>query len=96
MPLKLEKPVSLIIQAHQALKSLKEEIGTILINPNIATITNSEGVADQIYFYLSSLLCRKGHFKKKSRREFYLLFGGQTALNCGVELYKSGVLENMI
>lgn len=78
----------------QALKALREEgIKTVLINPNIATVQTSEGVADQIYF-----LPVQPHFVErvieKERPDGILLsFGGQTALNCGVELYESGVLE---
>ena len=78
----------------QALKALREEgVETVLINPNIATVQTSEGVADQIYF-----LPVQPHFVEKviqkERPDGILLsFGGQTALNCGVELYKSGVLD---
>jgi len=78
----------------QALKALREEgVYTILINPNIATVQTSEGVADKIYF-----LPVQPHFVtrviEKERPDGILLaFGGQTALNCGVELYKSGVLD---
>ncbi len=78
----------------QALKALREEgIRTVLINPNIATVQTSEGVADQIYF-----LPVQPHFVEKVIQKekpdgILLSFGGQTALNCGVELYKSGILE---
>jgi len=78
----------------QALKALREEgVKTVLINPNIATVQTSEGVADQIYF-----LPVQPHFVeeviKKERPDGILLsFGGQTALNCGVELYRQGILE---
>ena len=78
----------------QALKALREEgVQTVLINPNIATVQTSEGVADQIYF-----LPVQPHFVEKviqkERPDGILLsFGGQTALNCGVELHKSGVLD---
>ena len=78
----------------QALKALREEgIKTVLINPNIATVQTSEGVADQIYF-----LPVQPHFVEKVIQKekpdgILLSFGGQTALNCGVELYKSGILE---
>ena len=78
----------------QALKALREEgVKTVLINPNIATVQTSEGVADQIYF-----LPVQPHFVeeviKKERPDGILLsFGGQTALNCGVELYRMGILE---
>ena len=78
----------------QALKALREEgVKTVLINPNIATVQTSEGVADQIYF-----LPVQPHFVeeviKKERPDGILLsFGGQTALNCGVELYRQGIIE---
>lgn len=78
----------------QALKALREEgVQTVLINPNIATVQTSEGVADQIYF-----LPVQPHFVEKviqkERPDGILLsFGGQTALNCGVELHKSGILD---
>ncbi len=78
----------------QALKAMREEgVKTVLINPNIATVQTSEGVADQIYF-----LPVQPHFVeeviKKERPDGILLsFGGQTALNCGVELYRQGILE---
>ena len=78
----------------QALKALREEgVKTVLINPNIATVQTSEGVAAQIYF-----LPVQPHFVeeviKKERPDGILLsFGGQTALNCGVELYRQGILE---
>ena len=78
----------------QALKALKEEgIETVLINPNIATVQTSEGVADQVYF-LPVQPCFVERVIEKERPDGILLaFGGQTALNCGVELYQSGVLE---
>ena len=78
----------------QALKALKEEgIKTILINPNIATVQTSEGVADQIYFLPVTPFFVEKVIKKERPQGIMLAFGGQTALNCGVELYKSGVLE---
>lgn len=78
----------------QALKALREEgIKTVLINPNIATVQTSEGVADQIYF-LPVQPYFVGRVIEKERPDgIFLAFGGQTALNCGVELYKTGVLE---
>ena len=78
----------------QALKALKEEgIYTILINPNIATVQTSEGVADKIYF-LPVTPYFVGRVIEKERPDGILLsFGGQTALNCGVSLYKNGTLE---
>ena len=78
----------------QALKALKEEgIYTILINPNIATVQTSEGVADQIYFLPVTPFFVEKVIQKERPDGIMLAFGGQTALNCGVELYNSGVLE---
>ena len=78
----------------QALKALREEgIGTVLINPNIATVQTSEGIADQIYFLPVTPLFVEKVIAKERPQGIMLAFGGQTALNCGVELYKSGVLE---
>ena len=78
----------------QALKALREEgVTTILINPNIATVQTSEGVADQIYFLPVQPYFVERVIKKERPDGILLAFGGQTALNCGVELYKSGVLE---
>lgn len=78
----------------QALKALREEgIHTILINPNIATVQTSEGVADQIYFLPVTPFFVERVIEKERPQGILLAFGGQTALNCGVELYKSGVLE---
>ena len=78
----------------QALKALKEEgIETILINPNIATVQTSEGVADQIYFLPVTPYFIERVIEKEHPQGIMLAFGGQTALNCGVELYQSGVLE---
>ena len=78
----------------QALKALREEaIYTILINPNIATVQTSEGVADQIYFLPVTPHFVEKVIEKERPQGILLAFGGQTALNCGVELYKSGVLE---
>ncbi len=78
----------------QALKALKEEgIQTILINPNIATVQTSEGVADKIYFLPVTPYFVEKVIKKESPDGILLAFGGQTALNCGVELFKSGILE---
>lgn len=78
----------------QALKALKEEgITTILINPNIATVQTSEGVADKIYFLPVTPDFVEKVIKKERPDGILLSFGGQTALNCGVELYHSGVLE---
>ena len=78
----------------QALKALKEEgIETVLINPNIATVQTSEGVADHIYFLPVTPYFVERVIEKERPQGILLAFGGQTALNCGVELYKSGVLE---
>ena len=78
----------------QALKALKEEgIETILINPNIATVQTSEQVADKIYFLPVTPYFVEKVILKERPQGILLAFGGQTALNCGVELYKSGVLE---
>ncbi|MCH4147412.1 MAG: carbamoyl-phosphate synthase (glutamine-hydrolyzing) large subunit [Prevotella sp.] len=78
----------------QALKALREEgIYTVLINPNIATVQTSEGVADQIYFLPVQPYFVERVIKKERPDGILLSFGGQTALNCGVELFKSGILE---
>ena len=78
----------------QALKALKEEgIETILINPNIATVQTSEGVADQIYFLPVTPYFVEKVIQKEKPEGLMLAFGGQTALNCGVALYKEGILE---
>ena len=78
----------------QALKALREEgIETVLINPNIATVQTSEGVADQIYFLPVQPYFVERVIEKERPDGILLSFGGQTALNCGVQLYESGVLE---
>ena len=78
----------------QALKALKEEgIYTVLINPNIATVQTSEGVADQIYFLPFTPYFVEKVIEKERPDGVMLAFGGQTALNCGVALYKDGVFE---
>ena len=78
----------------QALKALREEgVKTVLINPNIATVQTSEGVADQIYFLPVQPYFVERVIEKERPDGILLAFGGQTALNCGVELYQSGVLE---
>ncbi len=78
----------------QALKALREEgVETVLINPNIATVQTSDGVADQIYFLPVMPYFVERVIEKERPQGILLSFGGQTALNCGVELYKSGVLE---
>ena len=78
----------------QALKAMKEEgISTVLINPNIATVQTSEGFADKIYFLPVTPYFVERVIEKERPDGILLSFGGQTALNCGVELYDSGVLE---
>ena len=78
----------------QALKALKEEgIYTVLINPNIATVQTSEGVADQIYFLPVTPYFVEKVIEKERPDGVMLAFGGQTALNCGVALYEDGVFE---
>ncbi len=78
----------------QALKALREEgVKTVLINPNIATVQTSEGVADQIYFLPVQPYFVERVIEKERPDGILLSFGGQTALNCGVELFQSGVLK---
>ncbi|HOG42140.1 MAG TPA: carbamoyl phosphate synthase large subunit, partial [Bacteroidales bacterium] len=76
----------------QALKAMKEEgIFTILINPNIATVQTSEGVADKIYFLPVTPYFVEKVIEKERPDGILLAFGGQTALNCGVKLFQAGV-----
>ncbi len=78
----------------QALKALKEEgIETVLINPNIATVQTSEGVADKIYFLPVTPFFVEKVIRKEQPQGILLAFGGQTALNCGVQLYKQNILS---
>ncbi len=78
----------------QALKALKEEgIETVLINPNIATVQTSEGVADKIYFLPVTPFFVEKVIQKEQPQGILLAFGGQTALNCGVQLYEQKILE---
>ena len=78
----------------QALKALKEEgVESVLINPNIATVQTSEGVADKVYFQPVRAEFVERVIEKERPDGILLSFGGQTALNCGVELYEKGVLE---
>ena len=78
----------------QALKALKEEhIETVLINPNIATVQTSEEFADKIYFLPVTPYFVEKVIAKEQPQGILLSFGGQTALNCGVELFKQGILE---
>lgn len=77
----------------QALKALREEgIHSVLVNPNIATIQTSEGIADKVYFQPVTTYFVTEIIKKERPDGILLAFGGQTALNCGTELYRSGVL----
>ena len=78
----------------QALKALKEEgVETILINPNIATIQTSEEIADKVYFLPVTAYFVEQVIKKEKPDGILLAFGGQTALNCGVDLFRQGILE---
>ncbi len=78
----------------QALKALREEgISSVLINPNIATIQTSEGVADKVYFLPITPYFVEEVIKKERPDGILLAFGGQTALNCGTELYLNGILD---
>ena len=78
----------------QALKALREEgVETVLINPNIATVQTSEGVADKIYFLPVTPYFVEKVIKREKPDGILLAFGGQTALNCGVQLYEQGILE---
>src|SRR5574344_2344689 len=80
--------------ASQALKALKEEhIETVLINPNIATVQTSEGVADKIYFLPVTPFFVTKIIEKERPDGILLAFGGQTALNCGTELFTNGTLK---
>src|SRR5438128_2059842 len=77
----------------QAIKALKEEgVRTILVNPNIATIQTSKELADEVYFLPVTPYFVKKVIKKEKPDSILLSFGGQTALNCGLELHKTGVL----
>ncbi len=79
----------------QALKALREEgITTVLINPNIATVQTSEGIADKIYFLPVNAYFVEKVIRKERPQGILLSFGGQTALNCGVELYRNNVLQD--
>lgn len=78
----------------QALKALREEgVETVLINPNIATVQTSEGMADKIYFLPVTPWFVEKVIEKERPDGILLAFGGQTALNCGITLYRSGILE---
>eukprot|EP01132_Coremiostelium_polycephalum_P007604 gene7604-9349_t len=78
----------------QAIKALKEEgVKTVLINPNIATVQTSPGLADKVYFLPVNAVSVKKVIENENPDGILVTFGGQTALNCGIELYKSGILE---
>ena len=78
----------------QALKALKEEgISSVLVNPNIATIQTSEGIADKVYFLPVTTYFVEEIIKKERPDGILLAFGGQTALNCGAELYTQSILD---
>src|SRR5579884_1765069 len=78
----------------QALKALREEgIATVLVNPNIATIQTSRLLADQIYFLPVNAFFVEKIIEKEQPDGILLSFGGQTALNCGIELFSKGILE---
>lgn len=78
----------------QALKAMREEgIRTVLVNPNIATVQTSEGIADEIYFLPVTPFFIEKVIEKERPQGILLAFGGQTALNCGVALHQSGILE---
>ena len=78
----------------QALKALREEgIRSVLVNPNIATIQTSEGIADKVYFLPVNTHFVTEIIKKERPDGILLAFGGQTALNCGTELHQKGILE---
>ena len=92
--LKLGEAGEFDYSGSQALKALKEEgVYTVLINPNIATIQTSENIADKVYLLPVTPEYVEEVIKKERPQGILLAFGGQTALNCGVKLYQSGVLE---
>lgn len=76
------------------MKALREEgVSSVLINPNVATIQTSEGIADKVYFLPVNTFFVTEVIKKERPDGIFLAFGGQTALNCGTELYKNGTLK---
>ena len=92
--LKIGQAGELDYSGSQALKALREEgIESVLINPNIATIQTSEGVADRVYFLPITPQFVEEVIKKERPDGILLAFGGQTALNCGTQLYLDGTLE---
>ena len=86
--------MNLTTPVRKALRACEEGINTILINPNIATVQTSDGFADKIYFLPVTPYFVEKIIKKERPDGIMLAFGGQTALNCGVALYESGVLEH--
>ena len=81
----------------QALKALSDEgISSVLVNPNIATIQTSEGIADKVYFLPVNTHFVTEIIKKERPDGILLAFGGQTALNCGTELYNNGTLQEYV
>ena len=93
-PLKIGQAGEFDYSGSQALKALKEEgIETILINPNIATVQTSEQVADKVYFLPVTAYFVEKVIQKEAPQGILLAFGGQTALNCGVDLYEAGILD---
>ena len=93
-PLKIGQAGEFDYSGSQAIKALKEEgIQTVLINPNIATIQTSHDLADTVYFLPITEYFVQKVIEKEKPDGILLSFGGQTALNCGVNLYESGVLK---
>ena len=89
-----DRQVNLIIQAARQLKHLKEDgIATVLINPNIATIQTSEKFADKVYFIPLRTNFVEKVIKKEQPDSILLQFGGQTALNVGVDLFEKGIFD---
>ena len=92
--IRTEKAGEFDYSGSQALKAMKEEgISTVLINPNVATIQTSEGIADRVYFLPLNAHFIEEVIKKERPDGILLAFGGQTGLNCGTELHRNGVLE---
>ncbi|NLE32122.1 MAG: carbamoyl-phosphate synthase large subunit, partial [Bacteroidales bacterium] len=92
--LKIGEAGEFYYSGSQALKALKEEgVSTVLINPNIATVQTTEGVADQIYFLPVTPYFVEKVIQREQPDGLLLSFGGQTALNCGVKLFETGILE---
>src|SRR6185437_16137258 len=92
--LKIEEAGEFDYSGSQAIKALKEEgIKTVLVNPNIATIQTSKELADEVYFLPITPYFVEKIIKKEKPDSILLSFGGQTALNCGLELNKTGILK---